>query len=102
MPRSSCNSAMISDSISLQSKLAWEDPRSNRGYVQAGRERVTQSADPDEIAKLRASAPDTKESMEIGRDWDKTWKNRWPQEQDAPGFKQTMLQFFQVRLHLVV
>jgi hypothetical protein len=34
--------------------------------------------------------------MEIGRDWDTTWKNKWPQESDAPKFKQTMLQFFQV------
>lgn len=34
--------------------------------------------------------------MEIGRDWDATWKNRWPQETDVPGFKQTMLNFFYV------
>ncbi|KAB5592191.1 2OG-Fe(II) oxygenase family oxidoreductase [Ceratobasidium theobromae] len=48
-------------------KLAWEDPRSNRGYVMPGRERVTQSVDPTEIARLRAQAPDSKESMEIGK-----------------------------------
>ncbi|THH19770.1 hypothetical protein EW146_g1443 [Bondarzewia mesenterica] len=89
-------------------KLSWEDPRSNRGYVRVGRERTTQSADPVEIAKLRATAPDSKESMEIGRDWDKTWKNQWPQESDTPGFKQTMLDFFQVfsltchNLHILV
>ena len=34
--------------------------------------------------------------MEIGRDWDPVWKNRWPQEPDCPGFKDTMLKFFQV------
>ena len=34
--------------------------------------------------------------MEIGRDWDPVWKNRWPKEANSPGFKQTMLQFFQV------
>ena len=79
-----------------QSKLAWEDPRSNRGYVQVGRERVTQSTDAAEIAALRAKAPDSKETMEIGRDWDTTWKNMWPHESDAPGFKQTMLHFFKV------
>lgn len=61
-----------------------------------GRERVTQSADADEIAQLRAKAPDFKESMEIGRDWDSTWKNQWPQESDAPQFKRTMLDFYQV------
>ncbi|KAG8985293.1 hypothetical protein FRB90_004827, partial [Tulasnella sp. 427] len=74
--------------------LAWEDPRSNRGYVQQGRERVTQSSDAQEIAALRAKAPDYKETMEIGRDWDATWKNQWPQETDAPGFKTTFLDFF--------
>ncbi|TFK55599.1 Clavaminate synthase-like protein [Heliocybe sulcata] len=85
-------------------KLAWEDPRSNRGYVRVGRERVTQVQDAAEIAALRAKAPDTKESMEIGRDWDPTWRNMWPQEADAPGFKQTMLDFFRTchDLHTVV
>ncbi|KAK0461982.1 uncharacterized protein EV420DRAFT_1640277 [Desarmillaria tabescens] len=61
-------------------KLRWEDPRSNRGYVTIGRERVTQSADPNEIAALREKAPDFKESMEIGRDWDATWKNQYRME----------------------
>ncbi|KAI0068721.1 Clavaminate synthase-like protein [Artomyces pyxidatus] len=88
----------------VKDKLAWEDPRSNRGYVKIGRERVTQSDDPQEIASLRAQAPDYKESMEIGRDWDKTWKNQWPQESDVPGYKQTMLDFFQTchELHTIV
>lgn len=80
----------------MKSTLAWEDPRSNRGYVKVGRERVTQSKDPNEIAALRAKAPDFKESMEIGRDWESEWKNMWPREVDAPGFKQTMLGFYQV------
>jgi hypothetical protein len=34
------------------------------------------------------------QTMEIGRDWDATWRNKWPQEADVPGFKQTMLNFF--------
>ncbi|KAI0082394.1 Clavaminate synthase-like protein [Panus rudis PR-1116 ss-1] len=90
--------------MDVKSRLAWDDPRSNRGYVQIGRERVTQSADPNEIAQLRAKAPDYKESMEIGRDWDKVWKNRWPEEQLAPNFKKTMLSFFQTchELHVYV
>lgn len=74
--------------------LAWDDPRSNRGYVKIGREQVTRSADANEIATIRKNTPDTKESMEIGRDWDLTWKNKWPAESDAPGFKTTMLDFF--------
>jgi isopenicillin N synthase-like dioxygenase len=62
--------------------------------VSIGRERVTQLANAEEIAKLRSEAPDFKESMEIGRDWDETWKNQWPQETDVPRFKQTMLDFY--------
>ncbi|KAG8812348.1 hypothetical protein FRC17_002065 [Serendipita sp. 399] len=60
--------------IEEKAKLAWEDPRSNRGYVARGRERVTQETDPVKIAQMRVSAPDAKETMEIGRDWDKVWK----------------------------
>jgi len=72
--------------------------------VKIGRERTTQSMDATEIAELRKKAPDTKETMEIGRDWDKTWRNHWPQESNAPGFKQTMLDFFQTchEIHSVV
>lgn len=78
-----------------KSQLAWENPRSNRGYVQIGRERVTNVQDVAEIAKLRNAAPDCKESMEIGRDWDSQWKNMWPNEAEAPGFKAFFLNFFQ-------
>lgn len=86
----------------MQDQLAWDDPRANRGYVKVGRERVTQSSDAAEIAALRAKAPDMKETMEIGRDWDPVWKNKWPKEADSPGFKQTMLQFFQAGHHCPV
>ncbi|KAH9943282.1 Clavaminate synthase-like protein [Epithele typhae] len=90
--------------IEKKTELAWRDPRANRGFVKVGRERVTQSADADEIKQLREKAPDYKESMEIGRDWDATYKNYWPQEADAPGFKSTMLNFFQTchDLHVLV
>lgn len=56
------------------------------------------------IAALREKAPDLKESIEIGRDWDADWKNQWPQESDAPGFKRTMLDFYQVffRVHALL
>ena len=35
--------------------------------------------------------------MEIGRDWDSDWKNQWPSESIMPGFKQRMLDFYEVR-----
>ncbi|KAG8871441.1 hypothetical protein FRC20_010549 [Serendipita sp. 405] len=126
--------------IEEKMKLAWEDPRSNRGYVARGRERgkyiftgtprmlllnllvsVTQETDPVKIAQMRVTAPDAKESMEIGHDWDKIWKvfskavmcpvsllisrkNQWPQESLAPGFKTTFLDFFRTchELHVEV
>ncbi|KAJ7167470.1 hypothetical protein C8R46DRAFT_1093102 [Mycena filopes] len=80
--------------MEVKDSLKWEDPRSNRGYVKVGRERVTQATDAAEIAALRAKAPDFKETMEIGRDWDSVWKNQWPPEAVAPHFKETMLDFF--------
>lgn len=80
-----------------QDKIAWDDPRANRGYVKFGRERVTQSSDPAKIAELRKKAPDSKETIEIGYELDDIWRNKWPQEGDAPGFKQTTMSFFQVR-----
>ncbi|KAF8548640.1 Clavaminate synthase-like protein [Imleria badia] len=57
-------------------QVAWEEPRANRGYVKVGRERVTH--------------------------WDPLWKSKWLNEADSPGFKQTMLQFFQVELHVAM
>ena len=62
---------------------------------------MTNSQDEAEIARLRASAPDYKETIEIGRDWDSKWKNMWPQESDVPGFKPFMLKFFQVSLPIL-
>lgn len=90
--------------IEEKMKLAWEDPRSNRGYVAKGRERVTQETDAVKIAQMRIQAPDAKESMEIGRDWDPTWKNQWPPQSLAPSFKPTFLSFFQTchELHVEV
>lgn len=63
---------------SQKDELAWTTPRSNRGYVASGREKVTQSSDPEEIAKLRASNPDLKESMEIGKEGVEGMPNQWP------------------------
>jgi hypothetical protein len=49
-------------------KLAWETPESNRGYVAPGREKVSRLLDAAEIEKIRAAAPDLKESLEIGKE----------------------------------
>lgn len=44
-------------SIEAKERLAWECPESNRGYVDQGRERVTQESSLEAISKLRAQAP---------------------------------------------
>lgn len=88
----------------VKDELAWRDPRANRGYVKQGRERVTNVTDADEIARLRAIAPDVKESMEIGLESDPTFKNYWPSAPHAPSFRQTMLDFYETchTLHMDV
>jgi isopenicillin N synthase-like dioxygenase len=71
-----------------------------------GREKVTQSNDPEEIARLRASNPDLKESMEIGRDGVPGQPNQWPDKLDVQGeeFTKTMKAFFDMckGLHIQV
>jgi isopenicillin N synthase-like dioxygenase len=91
-------------SQAIKDRLAWKDPRANRGYVAQGRERVTNSTDEAEIAALRESAPDYKESLEIGREVDATYKNEWPTEEELPGFREVMLEFRKRadKLHLEV
>lgn len=81
---------------SVKDTLKWTSPDSNRGYVTWGREKVTTSADPDEIAKLRASNPDLKESMEIGREGVAGKPNQWPAHVDDEGaaFTRDMQRFF--------
>jgi isopenicillin N synthase-like dioxygenase len=76
--------------------LSWTTPESNRGYSTFGREKVTQSSDPGEISELRASNPDLKESMEIGKEGILGLPNQWPDKFDAEGkaFTKTMSSFF--------
>jgi len=54
--------------IEEKMKLEWESPESNRGYVAPGREKVSRLEDSEVIGKLRAAAPDLKESIEIGKE----------------------------------
>ncbi|KIW40229.1 uncharacterized protein PV06_07443 [Exophiala oligosperma] len=85
---------------SQKDELQWTTPDSNRGYVAWGREKVTQSADPEEIARLRASNPDLKESIEIGREGVPGFPNQWPSRfGDDEGQKFTNdMQGFSLRL----
>lgn len=86
---------------SQKDSLKWLTPESNRGYVASGREKVTQSSDAAEIARLRTHSPDLKESMEIGREDVPGLPNQWPVgpgfENDADGaeFTSFMTSFFQ-------
>ncbi|KAG5916261.1 hypothetical protein E4U42_007729 [Claviceps africana] len=78
-------------------KLSWTTPEANRGYVSLGREKVTLHDDSAEVDKMRSTAPDLKETMEIGRDTDPQFPNRWPDEDDVVGlrgFRADMMDFF--------
>ncbi|KAI5476186.1 oxidoreductase,Oxoglutarate/iron-dependent oxygenase family [Pseudohyphozyma bogoriensis] len=92
-----------------KSKLAYTAPGresrqySFRGYNAPGKERVHNATSEEEIAKLRAKAPDMKETMEIGReDGDSPFPNRWPE--NLPEYKEFMVEFFHSchKLHLQV
>ena len=81
---------------SQKESLAWTTPESNRGYVTFGREKVTQSYDPDEILRLRQSNPDIKESIEIGREGEEGMPNHWPDQfgdQEGVEFTRVMKEF---------
>ena len=68
---------------------------SNRGYLAAGREKVSQYGRKD-VDELRKTNPDLKESFEIGREGVVGYPNRWPDEMDQEGeeFKKVMQEFF--------
>ena len=77
--------------------LQWECAESNRGYVPPGMEKLS-NLDTEgkhaELQELQQTAPDMKESMEIGKEPSPKWQNMWPAEDDAPKFKETMTNFF--------
>ncbi|KAG6000547.1 hypothetical protein E4U43_001578, partial [Claviceps pusilla] len=86
----------LDDEVKL--KLNWTTPESNRGYSAPGREKVSLSLDMDEVSKSRNAAPDLKESLEIGRDADTKFPNKWPNEDDVTslrGFRTDMVDFFE-------
>ncbi|KAH6624386.1 hypothetical protein B0J18DRAFT_456679 [Chaetomium sp. MPI-SDFR-AT-0129] len=83
--------------------LSWTTPQANRGYSAPGREKVSQLPTNADVAALRTTTPDIKESFEIGRDNEPGHPNRWPTEDDtapiaadltAGDFRQTMSAFF--------
>ncbi|OJJ37300.1 hypothetical protein ASPWEDRAFT_170786 [Aspergillus wentii DTO 134E9] len=76
--------------------LRWMTPQSNRGYIATGQEKLTQPDEASGVETLRATIPDLKETMEIGRDDVDGSPNRWPDQIDDEGkdFKQIMKSFF--------
>ena len=82
---------------SQKDSLGWTTPRSNRGYIARGREKLAPLEKTDEVSALRGTAPDLKETMEIGREGVEGLPNRWPDHFDEEGknFKKLMLSFFE-------
>ncbi|KAJ6446489.1 thymine dioxygenase [Purpureocillium lavendulum] len=82
--------------LPLDAKLAvgWTTPEANRGYSSPGREKVSTLLDSADIEKVRAAAPDLKESFEIGRESDPHFANPWPADEGRlNGFRADMLDF---------
>ncbi|KAF8538154.1 hypothetical protein BDD12DRAFT_843872 [Trichophaea hybrida] len=77
---------------SEKESLRWLTPVSNRGYSSFGREKTAITTDVSKIDALRASVPDLKESIEIGRDNHPTLKNHWPPGDEK--FRQVMNAFY--------
>jgi isopenicillin N synthase-like dioxygenase len=97
----------VSDTFSHSSKffarpkeqkdaLAWYSAAANRGYVKQGREKLVVLEETGTEAELRASVPDLKESIEIGRDDQPETPNMWPSgDEEAKEFKEQMMGFFE-------
>lgn len=85
-------------------KLNWTTPKANRGYSAPGREKVSQLMDLEDVEKVRAAAPDLKESFEIGREGEAGCPNQWPEEGAVVGFRTDTLAFFEQcrKLHVEV
>lgn len=86
-------------------EVVWTTPEANRGYSAPGREKVSQLKDIQEVEKVRAALPDLKESLEIGREGEPGYPNRWLEETgDLVGFRKDMLGFFEQcrQLHVEV
>ena len=79
-------------SMEEKNKLAWITPQANRGYVAPGREKVSRLSNKEDVAALRKSSPDMKESFEIGKEPSNDFQNHWPLHD--PAFQTTMMRFF--------
>ncbi|GAA6021803.1 hypothetical protein JCM10207_002067 [Rhodosporidiobolus poonsookiae] len=73
--------------------LAYTSSKANRGYLSFGREQASLSKDPNQIESEREANKDQKETFEIGNDSDPQYPEHWPNEEDIPGFKDTMNRF---------
>ncbi|KAF9246560.1 flavonol synthase/flavanone 3-hydroxylase [Melanogaster broomeanus] len=67
----------------------------HRGYSAVGVEQVSQMVfDPSELAAIRKSAPDFKESFDIGREENARIDNIWLPDSHLPGFREVATSFF--------
>ena len=74
--------------------MPWTGPKTNRGYITHGREKLSHSHDAAEVDAQRIVNPDLKESMEIGPEGARDVWNLWPpQDEDGKRFKDVMLDF---------
>ena len=73
--------------------LTLQDFKQYAGYVTVGREKLSKGQDADAVRQERSTAGlDLKETYQIANE--KALGNYWPPEESAPGFKDTMLSFY--------
>ncbi|KAG0648962.1 Proline hydroxylase [Hyphodiscus hymeniophilus] len=88
------SASFFSRPLAEKERLGWTTPQANRGYVSHGREKTTTLTDASEVEKLRAQAPDLKESFEIGREGEEGLPNNWPRWDEAgEAFRDFMIAF---------
>ncbi|RFU24845.1 hypothetical protein B7463_g11510, partial [Scytalidium lignicola] len=84
-------------SLDEKNELGWTSPEANRGYSAPGREKTSFLTDKADVEKLKAAAPDLKESFEIGREGEEGFPNQWPTNAGPEGgagvFKDRMMEF---------
>ncbi|KAH7889738.1 flavonol synthase/flavanone 3-hydroxylase [Phlebopus sp. FC_14] len=85
-------------SLPSETKLLAPHPKegwNHRGYSGVGTEQVSQMVfDATQLASIRASAPDLKESFDIGHSSNPSIRNIWLPEAILPGFRAAAISFF--------
>ncbi|KAI9148327.1 2-oxoglutarate-Fe(II) type oxidoreductase ppzD [Paramyrothecium foliicola] len=79
-------------------------PNPHRGYSYVGQEKLSRVRDYEKGHRDAVEVHDIKESYDQGPIDDQLYPNRWPDEEDLPGFQQFMVSFYDTchQVHLKI